>query len=1078
MEHAKTEEKSTVRRDRLLKIEEEAHDIWEKTNFYESNPEPGRKKYMVTFPYPYMNGRLHLGHGYSMSKAEFTIRYKRLKGYNALWPFAFHCTGMPIGAAAIKLQREFEAQGDNISKWANDSESLFKTEKEEFQVKMKAAKNDSERAQLEKNFKFTAKLSQYTILKMCGISESEIHKFKDPNHWLLYFPEVGKQDLKRFGVHVDHRRSFITTETNPYYDAFVRWQFRKLKEREYCDFGKRPTIFAPTDRQPCADHDRADGEGVNPQEYTGIKLRLLDFPNRLKALEGRNVFLIAATLRPETMYGQTNCFILPTGKYGAYEGPNDEVFIVSERAAKNMAWQGLTKEPEKISSLLDIEGLELIGCALKAPLATYEKVYLFPMLSISMEKGTGIVTSVPSDAPADWVNLKDLKNKPEWRKKWGLTDEMVLPYEPIPILDVPELGKLSALKVCEDLKVGGPNDAKNLEKAKDICYDASFYKGVMLIGKYAGQKIFDVKTSIRADMIAAGEALVYWEPDGKVTARSGEPCVVAFCDQWYLKYGEPNWQKQILDHVKSENFNAYNDGILKAFTEAIGWLKEWAFSRNFGQGTRVPWDESYLIESLSDSTIYMSYYTIAHYFQGDIEGTKPGLLGVSAKDLNDDVFDYIFLAKEYKAGSISEETLKKLRDEFEYWYPMDLRVSAKDLVRNHLTMALYNHAAIWQDNKFLPRGFFCNGYITVNGEKMSKQKGNFLTIDDCISRYGADATRVALADAGDTLDDANFVEESANSSILRLANFDTWLKWAVDNIDKFRGDSDNDRLAHIDRAYSQAFDRCVYNTDKAYEAMRFRDVLKYGLYELTTLKEDYVLACGEEAPRMNKNIILKYIETQLLLLYPICPHFAEVAYIRYLRPYLTNAPEFISLHKFPEVEHSKIDFAAVQTLTYLKDLSRTIRLSLEKVQSKKKGDKTIPKKCNIIIASKYFPWQLDVLDLLNKYHEIGKGTINDNDWKKEFRDRKDVDKEVMKKSLMFGTFVIETFNSIGKDALLKELTFDERRLIELNIVALKEEFKVEEFIIHEASVVATHTDRLWSTAGGNCLPGKPQIIFE
>jgi leucyl-tRNA synthetase len=51
---------------------------------------------------------------------------------------------------------------------------------------------------------------------------------------------------------------------------------------------------------------------------------------------------------------------------------------------------------------------------------------------------------------------------------------------------------------------------------------------------------------------------------------------------------------------------------------------------------------------------------------------------------------------------------------------MDLRVSAKDLIRNHLTMSLYNHYAIWESPDMMPRGFFCNGYILVNGKKMSK----------------------------------------------------------------------------------------------------------------------------------------------------------------------------------------------------------------------------------------------------------------------------------------------------------------------------------------------------------------------
>ena len=61
---------------------------------------------MVTFPYPYMNGYLHLGHAFSMSKAEFQIRYQRQRGKRGLFPFGFHCTGMPIQASANRLKRE------------------------------------------------------------------------------------------------------------------------------------------------------------------------------------------------------------------------------------------------------------------------------------------------------------------------------------------------------------------------------------------------------------------------------------------------------------------------------------------------------------------------------------------------------------------------------------------------------------------------------------------------------------------------------------------------------------------------------------------------------------------------------------------------------------------------------------------------------------------------------------------------------------------------------------------------------------------------------------------------------------
>lgn len=75
----------------------------------------------------------------------------------------------------------------------------------------------------------------------------------------------------------------------------------------------------------------------------------------------------------------------------------------------------------------------------------------------------------------------------------------------------------------------------------------------------------------------------------------------------------------------------------------------------------------------------------------------------------------------------------------------------------------------------MPRGFFCNGYIMLNGKKMSKSEGNFLTVRDCIEKYGTDATRIALADSGDTLDDANFDEQVANKAILRLFILEKWI---------------------------------------------------------------------------------------------------------------------------------------------------------------------------------------------------------------------------------------------------------------------------------------------------------------
>jgi leucyl-tRNA synthetase len=275
-EEKQISDKPHMRRDKLLSFEKEAQKIWEEQKINEVEGKVGQKKFLATFPYPYMNGKLHLGHAFSMSKCEFIVRYKRLRGYNALWPFAYHCTGMPVMAASEKLRREYEAHPQNINEWSNEIECKFNQEVE--LVRKDASKKS----------KVTTKLPQYAILKMLDVEESEIKNFVDPVYWTKYFPPLGKQDLKDFGIMTDHRRSFITTEINPYYDSFITWQFEHLKKDNKIDFGKRPTIYSPLDKQGCADHDRAEGEGVIPQEFTLIKMQVIEpFAPQLEKFKGK-----------------------------------------------------------------------------------------------------------------------------------------------------------------------------------------------------------------------------------------------------------------------------------------------------------------------------------------------------------------------------------------------------------------------------------------------------------------------------------------------------------------------------------------------------------------------------------------------------------------------------------------------------------------------------------------------------------------------------------------------------------------------------------------------------------------------
>lgn len=370
-------------------------------------------------------------------------------------------------------------------------------------------------------------------MQSLNLNDEEIKKFADPNYWLEYFPPLARSDLKKIGVHIDWRRTFITTDVNPYFDSFVRWQFNHLLSRNKVMYGKRYSIYSPKDGQPCMDHDRSTGEGVGPQEYTLIKMKVTSQRPKVLASSKDPVYLVAATLRPETMYGQTNCWVHPTINYIAYRvHTKKEIWVSTRRAARNMAYQNFFAEEGKIDIICEISGSELLGMALSAPLTPHKTIYALPMLSIREDKGTGIVTSVPSDSPDDYAALVDLQKKQPFREKYGIKDEMVLPYNPIEIINVPGLGKLSAVTVYENLKIQSQNDRDKLAEAKELVYLKGFYDGVLLVGPFAGKKVQDVKKDLKTQLIGSNEAENYYEPEKKIMSRSADECVVALCDQW------------------------------------------------------------------------------------------------------------------------------------------------------------------------------------------------------------------------------------------------------------------------------------------------------------------------------------------------------------------------------------------------------------------------------------------------------------------------------------------------------------------------------------------------------------------
>jgi leucyl-tRNA synthetase len=251
-----------------LKVEKKWQKAWEKEKVFEAVPNK-KKKYFLTFPYPYVNLFMHIGHFFTLMRVESFARYKRLQGYNVLFPQGWHITGSPIINAAKRVK-----------------------EKEPKQMKS---------------------------LKEMNISSSEIKKFEKPEHWLKFFAPEWKKDYKRMGMSVDWRREFNTTSLNPHYDKFIRWQFRKLKEKGYVIKGKFPVVWDPKENVAVGDHARIEGEGETTQDFIWIKFRMKD----------SDLIMIGGTTRPDALYGQTNLWVDPEGEYVIVK-VKDEKWVVGK----------------------------------------------------------------------------------------------------------------------------------------------------------------------------------------------------------------------------------------------------------------------------------------------------------------------------------------------------------------------------------------------------------------------------------------------------------------------------------------------------------------------------------------------------------------------------------------------------------------------------------------------------------------------------------------------------------------------------------------------------------------------------
>ncbi len=825
-----------------LAIEKKWQTEWKKAKLFEPAVVEGKKKFFITFPYPYLNGSMHVGHSYSFFRTDAFARYMRLKAFSVLFPQGFHATGEPIMGTVERLRNNDQAQIESFRK--------------------------------------------------AGASDKDIEKFKEgPEEVAMFWKERWARDLQAGGASIDWRRSFITTDLTPTYSRFIEWQYNTLKKKGYVVQGTHPVIYCPHDQSPTGDHDRYRGEGESPVEYVILKFEL--------EFEGEKLILPCATLRPETIYGATNIWLNPDGKYHKVK-VDSEFWLLPKYAAEK-----LSDQQHKTEVFEEIPTSKLIGKECKNPLLN-KPVPILPAKFASTEHTTGVVMSVPAHAPYDFIAIEDLKKNEAELAEFRLKKELVAAISPISIISVEGYGDFPAEEECSKLKITSQNDMEKLEKATSEVYKHEFHKGVLKqqFGDLAGQTVRAAKEKLIAKFKTSGFAASIWESTAEVICRCMTRCHVKILEnQWFLKFSDEKWKMQVLSNI--EQMNIYPEEARLQMINTVAWLQNKACARKGGMGTKLPWDSKWKVETLSDSTIYMAYYTLARIIDEN---------SITKDQLPDEVFDFIFLSKGKLdeislKTSLKKELITEMKKEFEYFYPVDLRNSGKDLLQNHLLFFLFHHSAIFE-KQYLPKGMSVNGYVTVEGEKMSKSKGNFFSIRELIEENGADIVRLNIISAGEGLDDADWRSENLKTFKRSLDFIFTVVQQL--NSNAYKGNESGRAEKLLESKSELCFLRATENMD----ALKFRSALHFGLFEALDALKKYLNSREQNAnPKPLKEHLLRTIQ----ILSPYSPHFSEEVW------HMLGNDSFCSTSLLPSVDNSKIDHELEEEETYLENLISDIQ---------------------------------------------------------------------------------------------------------------------------------------------------------
>ncbi|MEK6821210.1 MAG: leucine--tRNA ligase, partial [archaeon] len=665
-------------------------------------------------------------------------------GKNVWWPMGFHVTVTPVLAICDAIKRKDPATVVLYSEYVRIYE------------------NDESRVQ------------------------EIIHSFERPENVAAFFSSNISKDMDVMGFSIDWRARFTTMDDA--YQRFIQWQFRQLKEKNALVKGKHPVLYSFVDNNAVGEDDIKDGDTdkVAIQNYELVKFPLVK----------EKAFVVASTLRPETLYGVTNIWINPQVEYVS-ASVNGETWIVAKEAIEKLKQQG-----KEIHHVTPVEARSLIHARVSIPLQESRTVPILETSFVSAHKGTGIVYSVPGHAPWDFAALQHAHETDAVAKE-------ITPLYVIHCAGFPRMSEWFASQKSPTLK-----HPEALQRMTEEIYKKEFYEGVMSPGNgtFSELSVQVAKEKMVEKLVENHAHDVLYEPSRRAFTRAGNPVSVAVLEnQWFLNYSSREWKEKTKEWVGT--MTIHPEHFRKAIIDAIDWLDKRPCIRKRGLGTPFPFDEEWMIEPLSDSTIYMNYYVISLVLNE--EKHVPPLL--------DGFFSHVLLDLPLPKNDALFSLAEKVKAKMHYWRPNDHGHTAPAHISNHTSFALLTHTLLLPPS-FWPKTYTFNEMLVRNGVKMSKSKGNVIPIQHGVKEFGADLIRLFMMSSAGFDRVADWKDNQVPQVQKKLGELESILK---------RG-----AQAPVSRVFSEEEEwlserlkQCLSDAFQAYESMDFMVASQKAFFE-------------------------------------------------------------------------------------------------------------------------------------------------------------------------------------------------------------------------------------------------------